>query len=279
MRNDLVLGVTVLVLGLSGNAMAGVVVTSTQTKLDTHQASPMMVYVEADRLKVVTPENTMIFRGDLNRMWVIEPQRRTYMEMTPETMQMMSGQLAGAGAQLGAAQAQLQAQLAQMPPEQRAMMEQMLAGRGLGGPPGGRGAAAGPPQISFSKAGGSKTIAGWNCDVYRKTVNGQQEEEVCITPITVAGLTAADFQVLNRFSTFMQPILSSPMVPHTDYMNWNDMNRAVGFEGMPLDTTTYVQGRPNLQQTVNKIDRTAIPANTFDLPPGLTKQDMGGPQR
>ena len=279
MHHDLVLGVTALVLGLSGNAMAGVVVTSTQTKLDTHQASPMMVYVEADRLKVVTPENTMIFRGDLNRMWVIEPQRRTYMEMTPETMQMMSGQLAGAGAQLGAAQAQLQAQLAQMPPEQRAMMEQMLAGRGLGGPPGGRGAPAAPPQISFSKAGGSKTIAGWNCDVYRKTVNGQQEEEVCIARITAAGLTAADFQVLNRFSTFMQPILSSPMVPHTDYMNWSDMNRAVGFEGMPLDTTTYVQGRPNMQQTVNKIDRTAIPANTFDLPPGFTKQDMGGPPR
>ena len=279
MRHDLVLGVTVLVLGLSGNAMAGVVVTSTQTKLDTHQASPMMVYVEADRLKVVTPENTMIFRGDLNRMWVIEPQRRSYMEMTPETMQQMSGQLAGAGAQLGAAQAQLQAQLAQMPPEQRAMMEQMLAGRGLGGPPGGRGAPAGPPQISFSKAGGSKTIAGWNCDVYRKTVNGQQEEELCIAPIGAAGLSTGRFRCSTNFSTFMAPMMSSPMVPHTDYMNWNDMNKAVGFQGMPLDTIIYAQGRPNMQQTVTKIERTAIPANTFDLPPGFTKRDMGGPPR
>ena len=278
MRHSLFSGVAVLALCLAGSAMAGVVVTSTQTKLDTRQASPMTTYVEADRLKVVTPENTVIFRGDLNRMWVIEPQKRSYMEMTPETMQQMSGQLAGAGAQLGAAQAQLQAQLAQMPPEQRAMMEQMLAGRGLGAAAGGRGGApAGPPQISFTKAGGSKTIAGWGCDVYRKTVNGQQEEEVCLAPITAAGLVAADFQVLERFTNFMQPILSSPMVPHMDYMSWTDMNRAVGFQAMPLDTIIYAQGRPNMQQTVTKAERTAIPANTFDLPPGFTKQDMGGP--
>lgn len=279
MRHNLFLGVTAAGLALCGNALAGVVVTSTQTKLDTRQASPMMVYVEADRLKVVTPDNTVIFRGDLNRMWVIDMQRRSYMEMTPESMQQMGGQMAGAAAQLGAAQAQMQAQMAQMPPEQRAMMEQMLAARGLGGPPGGRGGPPAPPQISFTKAGGSKSVAGWNCDLYKKTVNGQQEEDVCITPVGTAGLSASDFAVMDRLSSFVAPVMSSPMMPRTDYMNWNDMNKAIGFQGMPLDTTTYVQGRPSTQQTVTKIERTSIAANTFDLPPGFTKRDIGAPPR
>jgi hypothetical protein len=276
MRHNLALGVTVLVLGLSGNALAGVVVTSTETRLDSHEASPMTVYVEADRLKVVTPKDTMIFRGDLNRMWMIDPQRRSYTEMTPEFLQQMSGQMAGAQAQLGAASAQLQARLAQMPPEQRAMMEKMMAGRGLGGAPGGPPA---PPQISFVKAGGSKTVSQWSCDIYRKTVNGRQEEELCIAPVGRAGLTVADFQVLDRMSAFIAPVMSSPMVPHSDYMNWNEMNKAIGFQGVPLETITYSQGQPNLQATVNKIERTTIPANTFDLPAGLTKRDipMGGP--
>jgi hypothetical protein len=278
MRHTLFLGVAGLVLGLCGNALAGVVVTSTQTRLETHQADPMTVYIEADRLKVVTPQNIVIFRGDLNRMWVIDPQRMSYMEMTPETMQAMGGQMAGASAQLGAAQAQLQARLAQMPPEQRAMMEQMMAGRGLGGPPGAGAAPAGPPQIAFSKAGGSKTVAGWNCDLYRKTVNGQQDEELCITRAGTAGLNAADFAVMDKLSAFIAPVMASPMVPKSDYMSWNDMNKAIGFQGMPLDTTTYVQGRPNIQQTVNKVERTTIAANTFDLPAGFTKRDMGPPR-
>jgi hypothetical protein len=157
-------------------------------------------------------------------------------------------------------------------------MEAMMAGRGgFGGPPGGRGGAPAAPQVNFAKAGGSKTIAGWSCDQYRKTVNGQQEEDLCIAPITAAGLTPADFQVLDRFSTFMAPVMSSPMVPKNDYMGWNDMNKAIGFQGMPLDTVMYAGGKPDRQQTVNKIERTAIPASTYELPAGLTKQDMGGP--
>jgi hypothetical protein len=272
-------GTMSLFLLASSSALAGVVVTATSTKLDTRQASPMTVYVDADRLKVVSPEATVIFRGDTNRMWVIMPEQRSYMEMTAETMQQMGGQLAGAQAQLGAAQAALQAQLAQMPPQQRAMMEQMLAGRGLGvgGPPG-AGASA-PPQISFAKAGGSKTVGSWNCDNYSKTVNGQKEEDLCIAPVSATGITPADLQVFEKFSSFIQPISSSPMVPKTDYMSWNDMNKAIGFAGVPLDTTMYIQGRPNIQHTVNKIERTAIPATTYDLPAGFTKREMPGMPR
>ena len=283
MRHNLLLGMTILVLAQSASAFAGVIVSSTLTKLDTKQADPTMVYADTDRLKVVTPENTTIFRGDLNRLWIVDEQRRSYMEMTPETMQRMGGQMAGASAQMNAAMAQMQAQMAQMPPEQRAMMEQMMASRGLGGPhgpPGARAAApVAPPQVAYSKAGGGKRVASWNCDIFRKTVNGQQEEELCIAPISAAGLTTGDFQVLERFASFIAPMTSSPMMPRSDFMNWNEMNKAIGFQGMPIDTIMYSDGRPSRQQTVTKIERTAIPASTFDLPPGFTKREMGPPQR
>lgn len=276
MRHGLASGVLFAFIAGSTTAMAGVVVTATQTKLDTRQASAMTVYVDTDRIKVVTPEMIAIFRGDLNRMWAIDPQRGTYMEMTQETMQRMGGQMA----QLSAAQAQLQAALAQLPPEQRAQMEAMMAGRGgLGGPPGGRaGGPPAPPQITYAKSGGSKMVAGMSCDLYSKTINGQKEGDLCIAPVSAARLAASDFQVMNRFSTFMAPIMSSPMIPKNEYMTWNEMNKAVGFQGMPLDTVIYAGGRPDRQQTVNKIERTAISAGTFDLPPGLTKQDVGGPR-
>jgi hypothetical protein len=169
----------------------------------------------------------------------------------------------------------MQAEMAKLPPEQRAQMEAMMAGRGgLAGLAGGRGGAPAAPQVSYTRAGGSKTVAGWSCDQYRKTVNGQQEEDLCIARIAATGFSQADFQVFERFANFMSPITSQPSVPKNDIMNWNDMNKAVGFQGVPLDTVMYSGGRPNMQQTVNKAERTAIPASTYELPSGLTKQDI-----
>jgi hypothetical protein len=154
-------------------------------------------------------------------------------------------------------------------------MEAMMAGRGgLAGLAGGRGAAPAAPQVSYTRAGGSKTVAGWSCDQYRKTVNGQQDEDVCIARIAATGYSQADFQVFERFSNFMAPMMSQSRVPKDDYMSWNDMNKAIGFQGVPLDTVKYVGGKPDMQHTVNKAERTAIPASTYELPAGLTKQDI-----
>jgi hypothetical protein len=261
---------------VSGNALAGVIVTSTHIDVASNKATPSTIYAESDRMKVVSSDTTVIFRGDLNKAWVITPEKRTYMELTPETMRMFGGQIAGAQAQFNAAQAQLEAHWAQLPPGQRALVEAQLGGRGLGGPPGGGGpggAGRGAPQVTYVKAGPGKTVGSWRCDMYAKTVGDQKEEDVCIAPIASTGLTVADFRVLESFASFIAPVASSPVTTHDDYMNWNDMNKAIGFQGVPLDTTRYAGGRPTRQETVQKIERATIPANTFDLPPGLTKQD------
>jgi len=263
----------------SSSAMAGVVVTSTYTKLDTKETSPSTLYVDTDRVKLVSQDVTVIFRADTNRMWIIRPGEKVYTELTPETMQQLSGQLAGAQGQLGAAQAQLQARLAQLPPEQRAMMQQMLAARGLGGAAGASAAPAAPPQISFAKAGGGKAIAGIRCDAYSKTMNGQKQSDLCVAPVASAGMTAGDLQVFERLADFIQPIASSPLVPRMGYFDWNEMNKAIGFAGFPLESVIYIGGQPNLQQTVNKIEHATIPAGTYDLPAGLSKRELpGGPR-
>jgi hypothetical protein len=163
-----------------------------------------------------------------------------------------------------------------MPPQQRAMIEQMLAGRGLGGA---AAAPPAPPQITFAKAGGSKAVAGLSCETYSKSVNGQKEGDVCIAPVAAAGITAGDLQVFERLTAFIQPIASSPLVPRMDYLDWNNMTKAIGFAGFPLESVIYLQGRPSLQQTVNKIEHAAIPAGTYDLPAGLTKREMPGMPR
>jgi hypothetical protein len=289
-----------------------VVVTSTTLDLQTKAAKPSMIYADADKLKVVNEDTIVIYRGDLQRAWIITPSRKNYVEMTPETMRQLNAQMTGVQAQLAARQPQLdtaqvqmqaqmaqmspqerammQAQMAQMPPQQRAMMEAMLAGRGgAGGPPGGPGRAGLPggpgraglpgaqrqPAVNYVKAGPSKTISRMRCDMYRKTVDGAQDEDVCIGTLAATGLTAADFRVMDSFSSFMGQMSSAPQAPRSDIMSWNEMNKAIGFQGVPLDTVHFEGGTPSRQETVQKIERLNVPANTFDLPPGLAKVDIG----
>ena len=263
----LLIAIPLLSLAFSGTANAGVVVTSIQTRLSDHRSMPVTAYIEPDRMKVMLPGMTVIYRGDLNRIWAADLRRQVYYELTPETMRQFSGM----SAQLSAAQAQLQDTLAQLPPEQRAQIESLLGG--IGAPP--------PPRNSsvkplFEKLGGRKTIAGHDCDLYRKTINGQQQADFCIASAASAGLDPADFRVLDRFSDFAAPLMTSHLVPHLDDMDWGAMDKAIGFTGIPLDVVAYDRGKPDMQQTVTNIERAPISAATFELPSGLTKQDLTG---
>lgn len=257
--------------------MAGLVVTGTNVNTATNKPEPMTIYVDSDRMKMETGDNIMIYRGDLKTMWMINPADRTYAEMNPQAVQQMNGQLEQLRAQAQARlaqmspqqRAQMEAGLAQLPPEQRARMEAMMAGRAAGPAPA-------PPQdrVAYVRAGGGKTVAGYHCDLYSKMVNNKKEEDVCVAPIASVGIVPGDFKVLESISSMMGP-LTRQAGRQSDYLGLNEMNQSLGFQGIPLDTVDYSDdGRPRDHHTITKISRTAIPSNTYELPPGLTKKAM-----
>jgi hypothetical protein len=255
----------IMLAAASSTASAGVVITSTQVNVATKEESTIGGFIEADRLKIVTPGTTVIFRGDLQRTWVIAAATSSYVEITPEVVTAFAARLAAAQTPGSAEQQRLQERLAKLPPEQRALAEQQL--RALG-----PGAAGG--LVTYAKSAQTKTIASGRCEVYGKTVNGQKQEELCIAPISALGLSDADFRVLALFATFMGPLATSPVAPRADYFNWADMNKAIGFSGIPLESTLLNNGQPALQDTMQKIERVDIAADAFDLPAGLTKREL-----
>ena len=90
---------------------------------------------------------------------------------------------------------------------------------------------------------------------------------MCIARIGAAGLTAADFNALDRMNAFMEPM--------GGFTNWMIVDRAVGFDGLVLETILYVNGAQVRRDTVQKIERTDIPAGTFDLPAGFAFRPSG----
>lgn len=254
-----------VVAAVSNSALAGVVITSTHMDFASKQATPIGAFIEADRLKIVTPENTVIFRGDLKRTWIVATAGGTYVEITPEVVSAFAARVAAAQTPGSPEQVRLQERLAKLPPQQREIAEQQLRSLSSG---------AAAQQATYAKKGTAKTAPPGRCEIYAKAVAGQAPEELCIAPISALKLTDADFRVLGLFSEFMGPLATSPVAPRADYLNWAAMNKAIGFSGIPLEATSLGNGGPALQDTMQKIERVDIQADAFDLPPGLTKREL-----
>src|SRR5437867_13261771 len=108
------------------------------------------------RTEVTAPngrKQIMIFDGSAQVMRMIDEGAKTYSEMTKADVDRVSAEMSGA-------MEQVQAQMQNLPPEQRARMEAMMqgAGRGMAG------MAAQRPE--YRKAGGTDRVGKWTCDKY-----------------------------------------------------------------------------------------------------------------
>jgi hypothetical protein len=181
------------------------------------------------------------------------------MELTKRDMQQVAGMLAEA-----------QAQVAALPPEQRAMVEQAMKAQ-LGA------AAAQPPAVktTIEKTAKSETINGWSCTAYEVLADGKLDQEAWVTDWKSFGLTAADFAALEQFGEFMKQ-LASPFAKNVDnafFARYSDTERPDALPGVPVRTISLgPDGRWTSE--IKKLARQDIPSSQFEVPAGLRKQAM-----
>jgi len=246
-----------------GSAMAGTVITLDQT-VNGAPGRPQVMYLEPDRLRMSTPENDMIFRGDQSKVWVVRPQDKAYIELTPESMSQMK-------AQMDQMQAQMQQRLASMPPEQRKQVEAMMASRGMGPN------ASAAPQITYTKAGEPEKVGDYTCTPFKVTMNGGPASDFCMARLSDLALSRDDLKSFVAFGAFMSQMggtgtQRSPMAT----IDFDAMKKQIGFDGFPVRTShSSPDGSHNVETTLKSIQHQDPPAGTFDLPAGYTRQDMG----
>src|SRR5712692_10371135 len=148
-------------------ALGGVTVTMNEG--DT-KGQHITFIIEGNKIRIESGsgEGSMIaiFDGDAQKLISINPAKKTYSEMTQETMKSMQveakRQMEQAMAKMTPEQKkQMEQAMAQMDPEQRKQMEKMMSGQGSA-------AKSKPekkkePKISWEPAGGSQTVAGYPC--------------------------------------------------------------------------------------------------------------------
>ena len=250
-------------LGVSIHAANGVVIsmkTTTGASSATSQIQLDANHMRAEMAGRGGAQNTVVFDGTKQAMYLIDDSKKTYSEITKEDVDRVA-------AQMQQAQQQMQSAMANVPPEQRAQIEAMMRGRGRG--MSGMGAPAAKP--TYKKSGTDK-VGKWTCDKYEGYEGDRKTSEVCTVPPTALGLTASDFDITKQFAKFFSGVM--PQMSDRVFSLGSLEDR--GFVGVPVRTISYgadgsVQGTSELTD----ISHQNIPDSTFAPPSGYAKQDMG----
>jgi hypothetical protein len=212
---------------------------------------------------------TMIFRGSERTMIAIDHERRTYIEFDERTLE-------GLAAQMNAAMAQMEQMLANMPPEQRAMMERMMDQGGIPGMelPG----MIDLPEIEVRDTGRSETQAGYSTRVWEVYEDGALARRVWIAPWSEVegGAEARDAMagMVEFFDSFLE---SLPQMSGNESMMRNPFRYLDMGEGMPVLTHELGDdGSVEQESSVSSVARGRIPGSTFLPPEGYTRQELPG---
>jgi hypothetical protein len=247
-------------------AEAGVKITIEETMGAAAQPRSNTVLLQPDRMAMGTPRGRMIFRDDLQTAWIVNDGQRRYFEMNAQSLQQ-------AQAAMQAAMEKMQAELKSMPADQRKQVEAMMAAQGMSP----TGQDAGPPPITYRRLGQSRTVGQWSCEMFEQQVNGQKQADFCAARLTTVGLTRGDLKAFRDFFRFTQKGMPQASRRRAQMVDFDALSKAAGYDAIPLDVTGYDNDRQVSHSVVRSVERSDIPAATFELPAGYTKEEIPRP--
>jgi hypothetical protein len=198
-------------------------------------------------------QNTVVFDGVKQSMYIIDDSKKTYSEITKEDLDRVAAQMQGA--------------MASIPPEQRAQIEAMMRGRGGRGMPG---MGVAPVKPTYKKTGTDK-VGKWTCDKYEGYEGDRKTSEVCTIAPTALGFAESDFAVTKQFAKFFSGVM--PQMSTNVFSIGSLEDR--GFVGVPVRTISYgADGSVSSATELTDVSHQNVPDSAFAPPAGYAKQDM-----
>jgi len=210
--------------------------------------------VGGSHLRIDAGKISMLLDSDSGKTIMLMHDKHQYMD------------LAKVAEMAGAAMAQMNASLANLPPEQRAMIEQRMHGA-----MGGAGAQA---AVRITPTGTRDRVGSWSCEVYRTEVGDSRVEDSCLADVADAGISAADRATIRRaFEQLKQ--MSEKMSAGMFKSPLNQLPEGK----FPVKITHYDKGEKGQTVVLANVDTGAVSASDFAIPAGYTEQepDMHGP--
>ena len=262
MQKSLALLVSILLL-MASAANAGVVMDLVSTNASGQETERSRVLTQSGKLRMEQleadeSEATMIFLGD--RFLYIDHDRKSYVVMDEAMLDQVS-------VQMNEAMKQMEAELARLPPEQRAMVEQMMQGQ----MPGMGAEQAAPPPAPRVERMGSSEWKSYDCEKFAVFEGGEKTQEIC-----AAGLGEVDgadelIETFQDMAAYMTKMTESMPMPSDEPMNPGKLMEEIG--GFPVHTIDYENGVVVGETSLESVTEQDIDEGMFAAPDGYTREN------
>jgi urocanate hydratase len=190
-------------------------------------------------------------------MYIIDDAEKSYVAFDKATMEQLAKKL-------GAAMEQMKEQLAKLPPEQRAQMEQMMPGM-----------AGGEKKwlVEAFDTGKSDKVDGRACRVWDIKRNGELDDQICVVPYSSLPGKENFQAVFANFAKVFEEMAKS--VPMLAGMMTNEFSAQAKVNGFPVRSRGYENGKLGDDEHLMKVWREeAMPASMFEIPAGYKRKQM-----
>lgn len=221
-------------------------VTHTELKADAGQ-------LRMDSLNRKGKTNTIIFKA--HSLYLVNNENKTYSVMDEASMKRM-------GDRMASMKAKMDAQMANIPPAQRAMIEKMMGGKN-----------AAPAAPEFKHTSRTETVVGIRCDIWEGTTEGKKSEEVCVAPTNAVAGMADAFASLRSFGESMLKMTGSlGFLKKSAAQNpWANISK---LNGIPLAQRHFEGDKIVEDMKVTKLTTASVPTSAFEMPAGYQRKDM-----
>ena len=192
-----------------------------------------------------------------NTMYIIDDKDKSYVAFDKATMEKLAKKIS-------VQMEQAKEQLAKLPPEQRAQMEQMMPALGGG---------ERKHTVEALDTGKSDKVDGRTCRVWDIKRNGELDDQICVVPYSsLPG--KENFQVV--FANFARAFEEmAKAVPMLAGMMSNEFDAQSKVNGFAVRTVGYEEGRLGSNQQVMRVWREeAIASSMFEIPAGYKQKQM-----
>lgn len=246
-----------LVMAVS-EARPGVVIEMEVKESGSGASAPVeTIYAQSEMLRMDSKESgsgsmSMIFRDQA--LWMMDHDKKECRTIDKAGMQQL-------GAQLGGMLQQMEAELAKLPPDQRAMMEKMMKEKLPAGMPG-------PSAPRKLEVGGTETIGDYRCTLHTLHSGDERVWEVCAAD---EGLPAgadearAAFESMSEFAESLREVFQKGPFAGMIETPFNAMDE---IDGMPVRIRAFRDGQVVSETTLKSITSRDLDNAMFSVPEG-----------
>lgn len=255
--------VSAMLLLLSPVAYSGVVmemVTRDAAGIETDRTT---IYAQARKIRMEeSGENearaTMIFLG--KEFLYVDHADKSYMVMDEAMIDEMS-------AQMSDAMKEMEAQLAGMPPEQRAMVEQMMKGQ-MQGMMGQQGEKAPPPRVEATGSGEWKS---GKCREYAVFEGSVKTQQLCAADLDDVDGSEEVIEGFRAMAAYITKMTESLPMRSDDGLNPGELMDQI--DGFPVHTIDYANGEVLRESLLDSVEERDLDEAMFRAPDGYRRRD------